>query len=243
VVESYNSPTRRRKTAEVVARRIVAYIAERQLEPGAALPQESEMQALLGVGRSTVREALRLLETQGVVALKTGRGPVLQRPTPEYLLNSLTLLLQFQGATFESLLRARLMFEPAVVAEAARVITGEEIDRLRQNLAGTDDEPEAFHQIVRRELEFHHLIAKAAHNPFAETIVVALNAALSGEVFEVVTRHDTREDLRFHRSITDALAAGDPDTASALMHEHLDDVLVMTTATHPDLLARPIHWM
>src|SRR4051812_25076764 len=98
--ETYHSPGRPRKAAEVVARRMVAELADQQVAPGTVLEQEPEMLARYGVGRNTLREALRLLETQGVLSLRAGRGPVVQTPTPDYLLNSLSLILQFHDATF-----------------------------------------------------------------------------------------------------------------------------------------------
>lgn len=244
VPDAYNSPTRQRKTAEVVARRLVAEIFEQRVQPGAMLPNEAEMQERLGVGRSTLREALRLLETQGVLSLRAGRGPIVRVPSPEYLLNSLTLLLQFQGATFGSLLEARLLFEPPVARAAAAVVTPDEIAELRRNVDDVrdgDDLP--FSQLVKKELDFHRMIARASKNAFAETMVVALAAALSNEAVESVHRHDAGSDLHFHESIVEAMARRDGQAAADAMRTHIADVIDKMTITYPNLSTRVVNWM
>src|SRR4051794_14508658 len=83
---------RTRKASEDVARRLVAFIVDNRLSDGARLPTEAELQRHFGVGRTTLREALRLLETQGALTIKAGPrgGPVVRLPRPEDLRGSLT---------------------------------------------------------------------------------------------------------------------------------------------------------
>lgn len=208
------------------------------------LPNEAEMQQELGVGRSTLREALRLLETQGVLSLRAGRGPIVRVPGPEYLLNSLTLLLQFQGATFETLLRARLLFEPPVAGAAALTITADQISQLRANVESVRlGERMAFGQLVQRELDFHRFLAKASGNAFAETIVVALAAALSHETLDSVHRHDAEQDVGFHEDIIDAMERRDSAAAEQAMREHIEDVIAKVETAYPGLLTRVVHWI
>jgi DNA-binding FadR family transcriptional regulator len=94
------------KRSEVVAQRIVKDIRARGLRPGDVLVAEPEMCAAYGVGRSTLREALRVLELQGVIAMRPGRGggPVVAAPNSRHLASTMALLMQFSNTTFRSVL-------------------------------------------------------------------------------------------------------------------------------------------
>src|SRR3984957_6839401 len=122
------------KRSEVIARDLVQYIVDSRLPAGTRLPREREMIEQLGVGRTTLREALRSLETRGVLTIRSGPGggPVVRRPEPSDLTESLTLILQFQRATLVEVLDARAWLEPTVARIAASHITKAEVRRLRE---------------------------------------------------------------------------------------------------------------
>jgi len=85
---------RQPKTSERIARDIASHIVDNKLAPGTMLPTEREMIESMGVGRTTLREALRLLETRGVLTIKSGPrgGPVVRRPRPSDLSEALTCI-------------------------------------------------------------------------------------------------------------------------------------------------------
>src|SRR5258706_14653274 len=97
-----------RKMAEVIAREIVADIIRRDLEPGTRLPGEVEMMGHFDVSRFTLREALRLLEVQGVVTVRRGPGggPVVAGMTARDFVDPMSLHLQMARATYGELLEA-----------------------------------------------------------------------------------------------------------------------------------------
>src|ERR1700728_4543760 len=86
------------KASELIARDLASYIVDQDLPEGTALPPEREMVASFGVGRNTLREALRILETRGVITIRSGPGggPVVRRPRPSDLGEAMTLILQFE---------------------------------------------------------------------------------------------------------------------------------------------------
>src|SRR5437762_10728735 len=109
------------KTSEVIARNLATRIAEGGLAPGSRLPVEREMVETLGVGRTTLREALRLLETRGVLTIRPGPrgGPAVRRPRPADLGAALTLILQFEQASLADIMEAREALRPMVARLAA----------------------------------------------------------------------------------------------------------------------------
>src|ERR1700712_5464882 len=103
------------KRSEVIAHDLARYIVEANLPAGSMLPHEKEMIEQLGVGRTTLRGALRILETRGVLTIRSGPGggPVVRHPEPSDLTEALTLILQFQRATLMEVMVAREWLPPA----------------------------------------------------------------------------------------------------------------------------------
>ena len=118
---------RTEKVAESVAREIVQDIRRNNLVPGSTLPPESAMLERFGVGRGSLREALRILEVNGLVVLKPGPrgGPVVAPFDPAHFGQMMTLHLQALGTTYRQLLDARVEYE-AVLARMAAEREGEE---------------------------------------------------------------------------------------------------------------------
>src|SRR5215217_5485742 len=102
------------KTSEVVAFAVARDIVEHGLQSGDRLPLEAEMVEQYGVSRESLREALRLLEAQGIVSIRRGPGggPVVGTASSMNLARTMTLYFQLAGATYEELLEAWRMLEP-----------------------------------------------------------------------------------------------------------------------------------
>jgi DNA-binding FadR family transcriptional regulator len=156
------------KTASLVARLLASYIVRHQLPESTRLPTESDMRAAFGVGRTTLREALRLLETQGLIVVRAGRGggPLVRRPRAEDLGDAMSLLLQFENTPLAELLQARYAIEPTVVALAVPRMPKDDLVKLHGNVhlsrRLTADEDHA--EFVRYCRQFHTLLAEASGN-------------------------------------------------------------------------------
>src|SRR5216684_2902548 len=111
----------RPKLAVMVADAIAEEIFEKGLAPGVVLATESKMLDQFGVGRATLREALRLLEAEGLIAVRAGPngGAVVQQPAPDRLARLLSILLTVSGTTLEDVLQARTVLEPELARRAA----------------------------------------------------------------------------------------------------------------------------
>ena len=110
------------KVAEVVAREIVHDIVRRNLKPGTKLPPESEMLATYQLGRASLREALRILEVQGLIVIRPGRGggPVVANFSSRDFGRMSTLHFHVGRATFRDLVQARMVMEPVMAGLAAQ---------------------------------------------------------------------------------------------------------------------------
>src|SRR6202022_4069547 len=162
---------RNEKGSLVVPRLIVKDIADRGLQPGSVLPAEHLMVKQYGVGRTSVREALRLLETQGLVIMRqgTGGGPVVGAPDGSYFGPTLTMYLQIHQVRFKQIIEAMAELDGLMAAMLAhKVKSGEMIDVDELVVAGeselvslaADDE----HLATAAGIGFHDILRRLAGN-------------------------------------------------------------------------------
>jgi GntR family transcriptional repressor for pyruvate dehydrogenase complex len=226
--------------AAMVADAIADDILARGLRPGDVLPTETAMIEKYGIARSTLREALLLLESEGLLTVRQGRagGPVVQRPTPENLARRLSLLLSVSGTPFGDVIRAREVIEPELVAGAARHATDEQRAALAESvraLAEAIDDETAFLQLNQ---EFHGLIAQAAGNEVLAAFWFAIQRIADGHQVGIRFNRAAREDaIRAHQRILDAIESGDTAAAAQVMGRHLDDFSSLVAKRYPEMLA------
>ncbi|MFF3573888.1 FadR/GntR family transcriptional regulator [Nocardia jiangxiensis] len=236
------------KQSEIVARQIVARIVRDQLPEGTRLPNEKAMVEEYQVGRSTLREALRLLESRGVLSIRSGRdgGPSVRKPRPSDLGEALTLLLQFEGVNFSEVFAARQALEPALTGMAAKNITPATLASMRECLDRMNayiDESAVFHA---ENLRFHKLIATSSGSPVLTILGQTLESVADGLAFGAVgagfTRAQRLKAMSWHEKLYDALAAGDPVAAEDAMHGHLEDSRKDWMSRYRDLTRSPVQW-
>jgi DNA-binding FadR family transcriptional regulator len=151
------------KTSEIVARDLADRIIAAGLPEGTVLPPEREMTQTLGIGRTTLREALRLLESRGALTIKAGPrgGPVVRHPSPTDLGQALKMILQFETATAGDLMIARLSLEPAVARAAASAMTPAQLAELRAINARLLDRIADEDAFLEANRAFHEMLAHA----------------------------------------------------------------------------------
>ncbi|MCE0767785.1 FCD domain-containing protein [Pseudonocardia kujensis] len=236
------------KQSEIVARQIVAQILGDGLGEGTRLPTERAMLEEYQVGRSTLREALRLLESRGILSIRTGRdgGPVVRRPRPSDLGEAMTLILQFEGVAFAEVFAARQALEPLLAGMAAKNADQAALDALRDcvdRMASFIDQSAVFHA---ENLRFHELIAQAAGSPVLELLSSAVEWVADGIAFGAVDAGFSQEQrqiaLAWHERIYKAVAAGDAPGAEAMMEGHLQDSREAWMGRYRDVTQRPVQW-
>ncbi|WP_370327877.1 FadR/GntR family transcriptional regulator [Euzebya sp.] len=236
---------RPQKTALLVAAGIVDRITTEQLEAGDLLPPERVLVEEYDVGRGTMREALRYLELQGVLTMKTGPrgGPLVATPDSRHLASTLALLMQFAGTRFRSVIQARQGLEPVTAAMAAReglpdigVRLQESVERMEADLA----DQQAF---LDENLRFHDAVAWGSGNPIFGYLINSLQWITDGTVLGIdYPVRFRRAVLDAHRRVADAVAAADPKASEAAMRQHLDDSLRYMESRFPAVMDSELRW-
>lgn len=215
---------------DTVAAGIQTAILVGELPPGARLPDESELAERYRVGRSTIREALRVLSGRGWV--HTVRGPnggvFVSRPDAQAmgrdLGDNLAFLVGGESLSFAELLEARQIHEATTVRLAARRAGPAEVERILK-LAGDalslTEDPAGF---TCANLEFHLAIAEATHNRLLLLWMWAMRQVLQDAMRTAAGTPERRRHVaEQHVEIATAIAAGDPERAVSLMTSHLED--------------------
>ncbi len=210
----------------VLAGRIRARILSGELSPGERLPNEQELSADFGVGRSTVREALRSLASEHLILTTRGvsGGSFVSAPTVGHLTAHLetgvALMTAAERVTVEQLMTTRHLLEVPAAGEAARHRTDEHLEDLRR--AEFDPERSSGPETYSANQDFHLVLLRATGNPLLEVVTAPLFRVLS-------TRfgRDHAPDGFWscvaddHAELHDLVAARDADGAVEAMRRHL----------------------
>ena len=228
-----------RRAWEVVLQRIEGDLIAGRLLPGDHLPAERALAAELAVGRSSVREALRVLEVLGLIRTQTGSGPqsgaiIVARPSGG-MSALMRLQVAAQGFVTADVVKTRLVLEAAVVAELAAATPDlspalEILDAMENPAA---DAPLTEAEFLALDAAFHLSLAEASGNE----VIAAMMAGLRHSVESYVVAGSvnlpswtaTSARLRAeHRDIVAAIEAGDPALASTRIRRHIEDYYVET---------------
>jgi GntR family transcriptional repressor for pyruvate dehydrogenase complex len=216
---------------ERVVEQIERAIYRGDLKPGERLSSERQLMVQFAVSRSTVREALRVLQSAGLIRSRPGdpNGPLILPFSTIALEKSLASLARVEQLSLVDLLQFRMLIEGAASMLAARGHTPEHIEAMEAALTAMEaalDEGDAAFSVA--DLAFHEAIAGAAGNP----LLRACNAVVRDVVLELVLkkiseapdhRAQMAETLRLHRKVLDAVRSRQPARAAELSRRHLLD--------------------
>lgn len=236
-------PVRRVRTHEHVLAQIAERIIDGRLEVGDRLPSERELVTALGVSRGSVREALRILESMGIIEANVGSGrdagsTVSGRPS-EALSNLLRLHMALSRFQLVDLVEVRIQLERAAAARASSVAQTSDIARLNEivdEMSRGDLEHAQFHEL---DTEFHVTIANVSGNALSADLMHALRGAVRTHMetaFEAIKDWDAmvRRLSDEHRQITAAIGAHDGALAADLVAEHISHFYDVSSDVHVD---------
>jgi GntR family transcriptional repressor for pyruvate dehydrogenase complex len=217
------SPAPRRKLTETVAEQLVAAI--RELPPGTKVPSERELTRELGVGRSTVREALNGLAMLGIVEIRHGQG-VFVSNVPAQLGEPSSITAALERGVTNEFIEARLIVEVEVARLAARRRTDEDLARLEAALAEQEARLRGdLDALVDVAAHFNVLLAEAAHNEVLSAIIESFVALMVERGPRVYGLEGFGEwDMQEHRGLYEAVRDRDAERAARLMREHIEEL-------------------
>jgi DNA-binding FadR family transcriptional regulator len=227
-----------RRAWQIVLQHIEADLLAGRLVPGDHLPAERALASELGVGRSSVREALRVLEVLGLIRTQTGSGPqsgaiIVARPSGG-MSSLMRLQVAAQGFDVHDVVKTRLVLETAVVTELAEapaagagasgaVDLGDAIELLD---AMDADGPVSEAEFLALDAAFHLALAERSGNAVIASIMAGLRNSIESYVLAGVPNlpswPETSGRLRHeHRGIVDAIEAGDAELARDRVRAHI----------------------
>lgn len=213
-------------TDEVV-KQIIRLIKEGKLKPGDKLPNEIELMKDLNVGRSTIREAKRVLTSKQLLESHQGRGTFIREIEFDEILDQDVLDVLFMNDNIlEPLYETREILETETSVLAAKRAEDTDIKKIEealQRMKKSENETELY----ERGLKFHMSIAKASRNPvLIQIYFIVLNSLRNNQRF--IYEVNISEEINIHSQILDAIKKHDIDQTRAIMKEHFDYVRFKT---------------
>jgi DNA-binding GntR family transcriptional regulator len=206
------------RNAGVAATEVIRQaIVEGRLEPGRRLKEE-ELARELGISRTPVREALLMLQAEGLVVATPNRGATVRVHGPEEL---------------DDLYELRALLEGYAARRAAERVTPDEVAELRESCARFDtlNPAEDLREVVRENLFFHNTILEIAASARLTALVrKVIELPLVYNAYRWYSPDQMAISAHYHRQIVDAFAAGDADRAELMMKEHLFEARALLVA-------------
>ena len=233
-----SAPIDSRRAWEVVLQHIEGDLLAGRLVPGDHLPAERTLSSELGVGRSSVREALRVLEVLGLIRTQTGSGPqsgaiIVARPSGG-MSSLMRLQVAAQGFDVRDVVKTRLVLESAVVTELAELVARDTADSAPLDLgvaaqlldAMDADGPVSEAEFLALDAAFHLALAELSGNAVIASMMAGLRNSIESYVLagapNLPSWAETSGRLRHeHRAIVSAIEAGDAELARTRVTSHI----------------------
>jgi len=215
-------PIKSTRIYEEIVRQVRLLISDGRLKSGDRLPPERDLAEQFRVSRTSVREALRALESRGLVEIRAGEGAFVRDISVDALVEPLALVILPHREAVGELFEARRLLEPTIGALAARRATAEEIGAMERILDEQAREVAHGRTGVAQDSAFHAALANSAHNRAISRIVNALMDLLTQSREESLqTPGRPQRSHQDHRRILEAIRRRDEVAAHRAVIDHL----------------------
>ncbi|MBK5252773.1 MAG: FadR family transcriptional regulator [Peptostreptococcaceae bacterium] len=213
--------------SETIIEQIKKMVLDGQLTPGQKLPSERELTEILGVSRSSIREAMRSLSSIGLVDIRSGEGTFLNDNT-NLLTDHFQLQCLMKKYSILELVEARKMIEIEIIKLAIVRGNSNDIDYIIERYMETMENKNSPLEFIKADFNFHMAIAEASKNRYLAEMLAATRELLL-EINTDVIRKPGQIDKAIitHESIIDAIKSGDIYKAQVQMGSHIDMVAVV----------------
>lgn len=209
---------------EEIVEQLREYLKKGELKPGDRLPSERDLADQFDVSRVSVRQALTILETQGLLVRKVGGGTY-KVSEEDFEVSQLVNLLMSDTAEINEPLEVRRLIEPKMAQMAAERATQEDIAEMEDCLLRQTKRIEEGELIISEDSDFHYAIAKATKNGIIVKLVEAIHDMLwHTREKSIKAEHGGKRSLEGHYTILEAIKQGDSYAAYEAMRKHLEEV-------------------
>ncbi len=214
-----------------IVEQIEGAIARGELSPGQRLPSERELVAQFGASRPTVREALRVLESNGLVRSRPGdpNGPEILAFSPTVLAKQMTRLAQVDEMSIAELISFRMILDGSANLLAARLRSEGELAAIEETLTIMEKAiDQGFDEFSQADVAFHDAVAKASRNSLIQVCNQVVRGVVLSLISDKVTRARNsralmRESLQHHKEVFEAIRRGDGPGAARISRRNLYD--------------------
>jgi len=219
------APIKKIRVAEEVADRIRVLMLDGTFSAGEPLPSERHLAERFGVSRGSIRDALRTLETIGLVETRHGQGTFPLELSVERLVAPLASVMAYRSDLQDELLDVRRMFEPAVARVAALRATEEDMAELQGILEIQRQRLKNSQSAIVEDTAFHAVLARATRNRVVMSIMATLNDLLvESRTQSLMQKGRPARSIDGHEAVVAALRRGDAEGASQAMYNHIDQI-------------------
>lgn len=218
-------PIEKKSIVNIVVERILGLIHSEKLEFDSKLPTEYELCQELKVSRSSLREAYRILQSQGFITIKPGRGAFVSSPLVNEDLSYRNQWFNTHKIQYMDVLEMRFALEIQAARTATDRITDKELNDLKNNLEefrSLMKQKDSYKRLAELDQEFHEIIIKSTRNNFLWDIYQHISKEILIFRYTMMKIEDRRENTYYpHLKIFEAFLAKDPEKSMRAMEEHL----------------------
>lgn len=207
-------------------------LSEGVLKPGTKLPPERELAAYFKVARSSLRQALKVLEMMGVITQRIGDGSYLNQDASSVLSVPMEFLFLLDGISTEELTELRILIEPALAAKAAARANADDIVLLRQSVQDLENSKHDRIKLISSDLLFHKVIFEASGNRLMGRLFHTIHRAMLDMMMFTSQVVDLEHTVAFHKPILAAIEKRDAALAAKLMSDHMNDAARLLDQLH-----------
>ena len=210
--------------SQEIRQQMQEYILRHRLQAGDALPPESYWSESFGVGRSSVREAIKVLQALGVVEIRHGNGLYVRAVNFDPVLESLSYQMRFRPQMFAEVFRVRVWLESAAIEEVVRGISAEVIHELEAILAEWRRRIQTGESHVELDEAFHRTLYKSLHNSTLLGLFRVFWIVFQALDIDAIRTTDPELGVAEHELLLDAIRARDAVLARQRLIEHFGHV-------------------
>lgn len=203
---------------------ITQYILDHDLKPGDPLPPEGQLVDDLGVGRSSVREAVKSLQSLGIIDVRQGNGLFVRELNFDPMIETFKYGMRFDTRTVVELLQIRIWLEAAVIGDAVKRIGKKQLKAMEAVLTTWEARNQNGEEFIELDEQFHRILYSVLENDTLMRLFDVFWISFSGLEIDAIRASNPVDELQAHRLILEAVKTGDTGLSRERLLQHFEHV-------------------